>query len=351
VLPRKSRPFPAAVSVALPLGLSLGVLLALGLTCAPVTAATRTRSTSKSTTKSTTKSSVKSPGTQTLGGAPAAKSAAPTTQPAPRRAGVPLKGWDNITRSEWPTPGAAIVVRPLDSSVKVYPTPDAMVASLRFDGGKTVYGKVTLLVVGAQPGWWKVLMPVRPNGTVGWVRAEDVERADLHSRIVIELDTNTLTYTRDGKVVVKDRVAAGTGGTPTPTGLFFVKEIVPQANPRGALGPIALGLSGYSEVLYSFAGGSGVIGIHGTNNPSLIGSDVSHGCIRMRNESISTIAAAMQLGTPVEIVKTIGDLPTNRWQLPAADAMALATPAPVAPSAAGSTGPVTTVSEPTSTLP
>lgn len=61
------------------------------------------------------------------------------------------------------------------------------------------------------------------------------------------------------------------------------------------------GLSGFSNVLTEFNGGDGVIGIHGTNDPSSIGRDVSHGCIRMSNTGITTLAATLPLGTPVEV--------------------------------------------------
>jgi lipoprotein-anchoring transpeptidase ErfK/SrfK len=54
-------------------------------------------------------------------------------------------------------------------------------------------------------------------------------------------------------------------------------------------------------VLYDFAGGDGVIGIHGTNDPSTIGRDASFGCIRMSNEAITRLATTLPIGVPVEI--------------------------------------------------
>ena len=46
----------------------------------------------------------------------------------------------------------------------------------------------------------------------------------------------------------------------------------------------------------------GVIGIHGTNEPELIGTDVSHGCVRMRNADILDLEAhQVPLGMPVNI--------------------------------------------------
>jgi lipoprotein-anchoring transpeptidase ErfK/SrfK len=55
-------------------------------------------------------------------------------------------------------------------------------------------------------------------------------------------------------------------------------------------------------VLTTFQGGDAIIGLHGTNHPELLGHDVSSGCIRMRNESITKLAGILPLGTPVTIV-------------------------------------------------
>ena len=41
--------------------------------------------------------------------------------------------------------------------------------------------------------------------------------------------------------------------------------------------------------------------MHGTNDPSGLGKDVSAGCIRVDNDAITRLAAMLLLGTPVEI--------------------------------------------------
>ena len=51
----------------------------------------------------------------------------------------------------------------------------------------------------------------------------------------------------------------------------------------------------------ALAGGAGQVGIHGTNDPSSIGQDVSHGCIRVPNEVISQLNELLPLGTPVVV--------------------------------------------------
>ena len=55
-------------------------------------------------------------------------------------------------------------------------------------------------------------------------------------------------------------------------------------------------------MLKDFAGGDGVIGLHGTNDPSSVGKDVSHGCIRLRNQDILQLVKILPLGTPVRIL-------------------------------------------------
>ncbi|HYX44554.1 MAG TPA: L,D-transpeptidase, partial [Acidimicrobiales bacterium] len=103
------------------------------------------------------------------------------------------------------------------------------------------------------------------------------------------------------------RIGVGTANTPTPGGLYFTKELIQIEDaagnlyPNGPYGPYAYGLSGFSDVLDSFGGGDGALGLHGTNDPSSLGRDVSHGCIRMSNEGITALAGVLPLGVPVEV--------------------------------------------------
>ena len=54
-------------------------------------------------------------------------------------------------------------------------------------------------------------------------------------------------------------------------------------------------------MLERFAGGIGQIAIHGWNDPSAMGRNVSNGCIRMNNDDIARVAELAPLGTPVII--------------------------------------------------
>ena len=96
-------------------------------------------------------------------------------------------------------------------------------------------------------------------------------------------------------------VAVGTARTPTPLGDFFVDGIVPLSG-GGPYGAGQVSVSGFSDVLQSFGGGVGQIALHGTNRPQLLGQNVSNGCVRMADESITAVMSLAPLGTPVTIV-------------------------------------------------
>ncbi len=168
----------------------------------------------------------------------------------------------------------------------------------------------TPLVVQVVPGssgsadgeWLEVQLPVEPNGTTGWVRKSEVQLSSTPYRIYVDRASYSLQVYDQGELWIDATIAVGTGDTPTPVGDFYLLELLKPPNPKGDYGPYAFGLSGFSEVLDGFAGAdTAVIGIHGTNDPSALGTDVSHGCIRVDNSVITEIATTVPLGTPVRI--------------------------------------------------
>lgn len=163
-------------------------------------------------------------------------------------------------------------------------------------------GRHVFLVLEQQGDWFKVELPMRPNGRVGYVRAGDVTLYQHDYSMVVSLGAHTLTLYKAGQEVLHETVAVGSTKYPTPTGSFFLRELARPRNPKGAYGPWAFGLSAYSNVLQTFGRGDGQIGIHGTNEPAKLGQSVSHGCIRMRNEAITKLAQTLPQGVPLQIV-------------------------------------------------
>ena len=147
--------------------------------------------------------------------------------------------------------------------------------------------------------WLKVLLPIRPNGSAGWVKMADVSVQRVEQRIVVDLSDRTLRYFRRGRLADRFSVGIGRSETPTAVGTFFVWAQVPQASASGPYGVFALGLSGFSPVLKDWPGG-GRMAIHGTANAADRGQMVSHGCVRVYNDDMVDLRQ-VPLGTPVVI--------------------------------------------------
>jgi lipoprotein-anchoring transpeptidase ErfK/SrfK len=149
--------------------------------------------------------------------------------------------------------------------------------------------------------WVEVYLPMRPNGSTGWVKQADVEYAINDYRVEVALHEFKLRVFKDDKQVEDIAIGVARDNTPTPGGLYYTTELIKTPNPGGAYGPYAFGLSGFSDTLTTFNGGPGQLGMHGTNEPAAIGTQVSHGCIRMSNTDITRLAQTLPLGTPVQV--------------------------------------------------
>ena len=187
------------------------------------------------------------------------------------------------------------------AAVAIYDNPGADRPTQSLTNPQPTGAPLVFLVQDDQGDWLHVLLPVRPNGSTGWIRRTDVTISQHTFRIVVQLSAHWITVYQGPTIIDHEPIGVGTHDTPTPGGLYYTKELLQPPDPNGPYGPYAYGLSGYSNVLTSFAGGDGVIGIHGTNDPSLLGKDVSHGCIRMSNDGIEKLAAILPLGVPVDI--------------------------------------------------
>ena len=148
--------------------------------------------------------------------------------------------------------------------------------------------------------WYRVRLPRKPNGSMGWVRASDVELGRVSTRILVDLSERRVTMYRDGRRVLSTRAAIGSPATPTPVGTFYVNQRLRPLDPNGPFGPGAIGISSFSDVLTGWVQG-GPIAIHGTNRPDLIGQAISNGCIRVRNDVLRRMFDVAIAGTPVVV--------------------------------------------------
>jgi lipoprotein-anchoring transpeptidase ErfK/SrfK len=211
-----------------------------------------------------------------------------------------------VTASTLPARGSYIV-QPTVPVVQVYDSPGAASPSRQFENPWYVnedsrYPVNTVFYSDLQrDGWVRVLLPVRPNGSTGWVKSSDVRLLPSRFRVAVDLSDNALTVYDGDRVLMEDTVAVGKPGTPTPVGTFYLRVLLKAPDPTTVYGPYAYGLSSHSETLEEFNGGDAEIGIHGNNDPSVLGQDVSSGCIRMDNDKITRLAGILPLGTPVEI--------------------------------------------------
>ena len=147
--------------------------------------------------------------------------------------------------------------------------------------------------------WFHVRLPIRPNGSTGWVRGDEVRTQVRHEQIVVDLSAHHLRRIDAGRTVDDLSVGVGAPSTPSAPGRFFVWARVPTGDPTGPYGVFVLGLSGFSNVITEWVGG-GRMAIHGTADPSDRGHDVSHGCVRVYNPQMEDLTD-VPLGTPVWI--------------------------------------------------
>ena len=223
--------------------------------------------------------------------------------PAPTASDVP-----GITASAEPDVSeyTSVVANVEGDSIDVSDTPGGKTSkTVHADDVLTVPDKtpLVLLTKTIQKDGIEVYLPTRPNGSTGWVDPADVSLYATDYQLDVYHADHTMTLSEAGVVVETYSIATGADEMPTPGGTYFLRELLAQPNPNGAYGPYAYGLSGYSPAPDGFNGGDGVIGIHGTDDPSSIGKDISHGCIRMHNADIKELVEKWQLplGVPVYI--------------------------------------------------
>jgi lipoprotein-anchoring transpeptidase ErfK/SrfK len=199
--------------------------------------------------------------------------------------------------------GVDVLAVPTERLIPVWKHPKSADATFALDTQNPSGSFSPMLIEGAKrragEAWYRVLLPLRPNGSAAWVRGSDVDLRRIDQRIEVDLSDRTLRYYVHDDLKEHFSVGVGTDATPTGTGSFYVWVKIRYPSPYQPYGIAALGLSGFSPVLSEWPGG-GRMAIHGTSSPSDLGNAVSHGCVRVLNDDLESLLD-VPLGTPVEI--------------------------------------------------
>jgi lipoprotein-anchoring transpeptidase ErfK/SrfK len=149
--------------------------------------------------------------------------------------------------------------------------------------------------------WLQVRLPGRPNSHSGWIRREATRSAKTSWHIVIRISRRRVTIYKNGRSMQSFKAVVGKPSTPTPRGEFFVEEVI-QIGRSDVGAPFALALSARSNVIQEFAGGPGQIALHGLGNVGgVLGTAVSHGCVRLANSATHWLVLRIAPGIPVTI--------------------------------------------------
>lgn len=162
----------------------------------------------------------------------------------------------------------------------------------------TAFGDAWFPVVGEQNGWVQILLPSKPNGSTGWVRSADLERAVTPYRIEVGLGSMTMTLLRDDEPVGEWTIGIGGPDTPTPTGRTFLLGAF--SDDQQNFSPVILPVGSHSPTLDTYGGGPGTVAFHTWPTDDTYGTAVSNGCIRVPPDALDELVQ-VPLGTLVMI--------------------------------------------------
>jgi hypothetical protein len=149
--------------------------------------------------------------------------------------------------------------------------------------------------------WYELSLPGRPNGQRGWVRGDLVDLSPAVNRVVVHVRERRIEVRRisDNRILLSAVAAVGRPGTETPLGRdFYVQAGYVPSDPF--YGTFVLVTSASSN-LPNWPDG-GFAGIHGTDQPGLLGEAVSHGCVRVSNAVARARERLAPRGSPVDLL-------------------------------------------------
>lgn len=125
------------------------------------------------------------------------------------------------------------------------------------------------------------------------------------TRVLVDLSDRRVYVSRGDRVIASYPIGVGKKGWETPTGSFQVLHkqrnpiwqhpITGKVFPSGEDSPLGDRWIGF------WSDGRNHIGFHGTPDDEVVGSAISHGCLRMRNPDIRLMYKQVSLGTSVEV--------------------------------------------------
>lgn len=128
--------------------------------------------------------------------------------------------------------------------------------------------------------------------SIGEYTTKAASKGDLNQNLAILIDLSEerlyLIDTEKNIILKKYTIASGKPQSPSPIGTW---KVVSMGKWSGGFGTRWIGLN----VPW------GKFGIHGTNRPGSIGSEASHGCVRMFNKDVEELYEYVQCGMTVTI--------------------------------------------------
>jgi len=148
--------------------------------------------------------------------------------------------------------------------------------------------------------WGRVELPYVWPRVDGWIRLSGLARETTFVHVDVDLSEHRVRVFKHDELLFSAAVATGAWSSPTPPGRYVVTDRVPFPS-GGALGTFAFGISGIQPHLPAGWSGGNQLAIHGTNDPSSIGTSASAGCVRVSEWALGRLKPLLRLGTPVLI--------------------------------------------------
>ncbi len=191
---------------------------------------------------------------------------------------------------------------PRPMTVRAFPHHDARRVGTLVSSSRFYHVPLTAWVEATrrQGRWGRVDIPYTWPRRDGWIPLVGLRRSHTFVEVRVDLSRHWVAVLKFGTVKHGFRAATGAAGSPTPPGRYFVTDRVPFA-PGSALGSFAFGISGIQPRLPVGWSGGDQLALHGTNDPSSIGTSASAGCVRLTERALAILKPWLQLGTPVVI--------------------------------------------------